>query len=72
MVLPDASIPVPCPKCGEKSQQKVSRLKTSPKLTCGACGVSFAVDAKQLPAGIEKANKALSDFRKMLGKGFKL
>ena len=70
--LPDAPISVPCPKCGQKSKQKISRLKTSPKLTCPACGAIFHVEAKQFRAGLEKVEKALADFRKKLGKGFKL
>jgi uncharacterized Zn finger protein len=45
---PSASVPIPCPKCGKQTQQLISRLRTNPKLRCGACRAEFTVDGKDL------------------------
>jgi DNA-directed RNA polymerase subunit RPC12/RpoP len=47
-VDPNARLPIPCPKCGRKAEQLVSRLRKNPKLRCPACSAEFAVDGAQL------------------------
>lgn len=43
-----ASISIPCPKCGHKQNQLVSRLRQDPKVPCPQCGTVIAVDGKEL------------------------
>ena len=71
-LLGDPSFPIHCPKCGNESTEKLSRLKTSPKLVCSACGVTITIDAKQLKEGLASVEKSLDDFRKAISKSFKL
>lgn len=45
---PNATVPIPCPKCGHKQNELVSRLRQNPQITCGGCGVTIAINGEQL------------------------
>lgn len=55
---PSASLPIPCPHCGKKSDQLVSRLRQNPEIACVSCGNAFTVDGKEL----EQLVKVLESF----------
>jgi len=46
-VNPNASVPIPCPKCGKKQTVLVRKLRANPKLTC-TCGHAHVIEGKQL------------------------
>lgn len=70
-VLDNDTVDVPCPHCGRKLTERVSKLKASPQLTCRHCGGVFNVDAKQFKAATEKVDKALADLQRKVGRLFK-
>jgi len=51
-------IPIPCPKCGHKSEETIGRLNQNPTLTC-RCGASIEVKADELRRAIEKIEQAV-------------
>lgn len=62
------SIDIPCPHCRGKISETIGKLKTNPKLTCRHCRQSFNVEANQLRAGIQQAEKAFADLQRSLGR----
>lgn len=54
---PDATVNIPCPQCGHKSEYAVKILETSPRLRCPTCGAMFAVNARKLSEKLEAAQK---------------
>lgn len=61
-----ASIELTCPNCGHKFSERLGQLKMEPTLTCAGCGGTIAIDAKNLNAGLEQADKTIADFRKTI------
>lgn len=61
-----AQIAVPCPKCGQKTERAVGRLRRETHLDCPACGETFAVDATDLDQGLGRAAQAIQKFRKAI------
>ena len=61
------SISIPCPKCGHKTDKTVGWLKTNSQFAC-RCGERVNVDASQFRREIAKADRALDDFRRQLGR----
>jgi transposase-like protein len=51
----NASVRIPCPQCGQKTEQTVANLEFSPRLRCPVCGASFAVNYRKL---LEKLKQA--------------
>lgn len=50
----------PCPGCGKNLEEKLSRLKKHPELTCPACGATLVFEVDQLCRDLEKAEKDFS------------
>lgn len=48
-----ATLPIPCPKCGHKQNELVSRLRSNPQVTCASCGQVTAIDGNQLDAFVK-------------------
>lgn len=69
--LDDASIGLPCPKCGHEIQETIGRLKNDPDITCPACNTVIGIDAAQLRGGLEEAEESLSDLERTLRNAFK-
>lgn len=59
---------VPCPKCGEKTPQKLRRLYGDPHLVCPRCGTAFRIDAAQLRQVLAATQPEAADLRKALDK----
>ncbi len=70
------TLSIPCGKCGHETEQTVSRLKTSPEITCPTCRVATRYNAAELREGIRRAEKALEkvadDLWEKLSKTIKL
>jgi uncharacterized Zn finger protein len=56
---PNGIVNLPCPKCGEKTEQTIAELETSPRLRCRRCGVQFGVDARKILQKIKEAEAKL-------------
>ncbi len=67
-MLDSQTIELACPHCSRKAAQTIGKLKGNPKLTCRACGQSFAVNANELRTGIQKIEKSLADLQRTLGR----
>ena len=64
---PEATVNIPCPSCGEKSELTVADLGLSPRIRCTACGVLFAVDGKKILKRVREAQEAIELQRRRLG-----
>ncbi|PJT21484.1 hypothetical protein CN884_13840 [Ochrobactrum sp. 30A/1000/2015] len=60
------TIGVTCPKCRNQIEQTIAWLKTHDKMTCAGCGSDFIINSEKLFTGIEKAEEAVSKFRKSI------
>lgn len=60
------TIGVTCPKCGNQIEQTIGWLKTNDKVACPGCRSELVIDSEKLFSGIEKAEKAVSKFRKSI------
>lgn len=67
-LLDDQVIELPCPHCGHKLKERIGKVKTNPKLTCGRCRGVIDVKADQFRAEIAKVDKALADLQRTLGR----
>lgn len=52
---PNATVRIPCPACGEKSEQTVATLELSPRLRCPKCGTLLKVDARKILERVKEA-----------------
>jgi uncharacterized Zn finger protein len=52
----DASIPIPCPKCGQSSHHRIAQLEINPEIVCAGCGVtvSISINANEFREAIGK------------------
>ncbi|MGC9971376.1 MAG: hypothetical protein ABSE56_12390 [Bryobacteraceae bacterium] len=64
---PEATVNLPCPSCGEKSEQTIATIGMSPRIRCPTCGVLFAVDGKKIMKRIKEAQEAIELQRRKLG-----
>ena len=64
----NVSIDIPCPKCGYRITQPVSRLELNPQLTCPRCHVVFDVDATEFRQTLRDADKKLEALMRRLKK----
>ncbi len=65
-VFDNESIDLTCPECGHKFKKAVRRIKSSPKFPCPKCGGGF--DATEFKRGLRQTDKAVSDFKKSIGR----
>ncbi len=62
-----ATIGIPCPKCGHKTQKSIGWIKANKEFVC-VCGRKVALDADHLLGEIAKAEKALTQLKESLKK----
>lgn len=58
---------IPCTTCGQETEKTVGWIKTHDHFTC-ACGQPIRLDRNQFLGEIRKAEKAVADFRRTIGK----
>ncbi len=57
---PNATVNIPCPQCGDKTEQTIATLELSPRLRCPSCGVMFKVDWRKLAEKLKGAKPRLT------------
>ena len=68
----DQTLSIPCAKCGHETEEKVSRLNDSPKITCSKCGATTEVDLTKFAKAFWNAEKMVDDFGAKISKPIKL
>jgi late competence protein required for DNA uptake (superfamily II DNA/RNA helicase) len=63
----DATVNIPCPKCGNKTEQTIATLELSPRLRCPTCLVLFRVDFKKIMQRIKEAEAKIQDQKRRTG-----
>ena len=64
----NASVSVPCPKCGYKIPQRIGRLENNPQLRCPRCGGNIQVEASGLRKGLSDVDRAVDDLKRTFAK----
>lgn len=64
---PNATVNVPCPKCGHKTEQTVATLEMSPRLRCPRCLVLFRVDARKIMQRLKEAEAKIENQKRRPG-----
>jgi len=67
-LLDDQTIELACPHYGHKFKERIGKLKTNPKLTCGRCRASIDIKADQMRGEITKVEKSLAELQRTLGR----
>ncbi|MEB5483948.1 hypothetical protein QMA69_05330 [Burkholderia pseudomallei] len=62
------SIDVSCPKCGEKIQETLGRLKKDPTLVRPSCNSNITIDASEFREAELSIKRQLDDLMKSFGK----
>ncbi len=68
----DQTLSIPCAKCGHETEEKVSRLNDSPKITCSKCGATTEVDLTKFAKAFWNAEKMGDDFGAKISKPIKI
>jgi hypothetical protein len=63
----DATVPIPRPTCGEKTEKSLGWLKTNDHFTCG-CGTVVRVNGEEFVRQIESA---IDDLKRKIQSSFK-
>jgi hypothetical protein len=58
-ILSDPEVSIPCPTCGKRTEQTISRLKCHPSYVCVFCGKTILIDAWGLPDQVSQADKMI-------------
>ena len=64
-ILDDATIPIPCPGCGQKTEQSIGWIKARDKFTC-ACGAIINLDNDQFREELAKIDRATGELERAL------
>ena len=57
---PNATVNIPCPGCGEKTEQTIATLQLSPRLRCPNCRTLFKVDFRKLAEKLKQATPKIT------------
>lgn len=57
-----ATLPIPCPECGHKTEELISKLQKTKSLTCAGCGKSIVITGNAL-AELEALKKTIEGFK---------
>jgi len=60
-LLENASIDLPCSKCGKTTQKTIAWIKTHSDYVCSACGVTINLGSDQFSDKIRAAEKSLAE-----------
>jgi len=56
---------LPCPKCGKTNKKPISELVTNNTVTCGYCGETIDLSAKDTRASIAKFAEQAKEIKKL-------
>ena len=64
-LISEAFLSIPCPNCGETTEQRIARLRTCPEIVCAICGTTVRVDINwgEFKKAIKVLKKMLDDSR---------
>lgn len=62
----NATISVPCPGCGHKSEKSLGWLNANDHFLCQGCGRNIQLNTEELRAALKSADKSLADFTRSL------
>jgi predicted RNA-binding Zn-ribbon protein involved in translation (DUF1610 family) len=62
------TLDIPCPSCGEKSEQTFGRLKDNPDFSCAQCGALIHIKPDELRAVAEGVQEKVDGLARMLSK----
>jgi len=57
-----ATLSIPCPECGHKTEELISKLQKTKSLVCGECGKTIIIEGDGL-AALEELKKAILKFK---------
>lgn len=60
----DRSVEIECPKCGDKTECEIGRLKSNQDFVCRTCDNSFHVNAAGIGSDRDTAGEAANHFLK--------
>ncbi len=63
----DATVPIPCPACGQKTEKSLGWLKANDHFTCG-CGTTVNVNGEEFVGKIESA---IDELKRRIQRSFK-
>jgi transcription elongation factor Elf1 len=58
------SVEIECPKCGDKTECEVGRLKHNQDFVCRTCDTTFHINAAGLSSDVDTAGEAVNHFLK--------
>ena len=58
----NATLPIPCPECGHKTEALISKLQETKSLVCGGCGKTIVITGDAL-AGLAALQKTIEGFK---------
>lgn len=64
--LDDATVPIPCPGCGRKTEKTVRWLMHNRDFTC-ACGASIKSESGRFRQGVATADRAIENLKRRHG-----
>jgi uncharacterized Zn finger protein (UPF0148 family) len=62
----DTLLDIPCPNCGQKTQEKVRILEKNRKLQCPSCGDSISIDEEELREVLKLLNPISNESKRNL------
>lgn len=57
-----ATLSIPCPECGYKTKQLISKLQKTKSFVCGECGKTVIIEGDDL-AALEEFKKSILQFK---------
>lgn len=57
-----ATLPIPCPKCGHKTDELIAKLQEAKRCTCAGCGTIIEITGNAL-AELEGLKKIINGFK---------
>ena len=62
-----ATLDLPCPNCGNRTEKEIEWLKQNTEFTCPSCNSVVSLNSDQFREELRKAEKAIEDLKKQFG-----
>jgi transposase-like protein len=57
----DQCIEIPCSDCGHEEQKTIAWIRANDRYSCSSCGAAIILQSEKLLAGLDEANKRISE-----------